>query len=124
LSYIKPHAPVISQRLAHWLKEILGKAGVNTSVFKAHSVRSVSSTVASEKGVLIEDILWTADWSRDSTFQKFYYQPSYKSSYAQAVLQPRTDRHLKCRVLYCLLTCCYDVWIYLFFGLSAINLWA
>jgi len=35
LSYVKPHGPVTSQRLAHWLKEILGKAGVDTSVFKA-----------------------------------------------------------------------------------------
>ena len=68
LSYIKPHKPVISQHLANWLKEILGKAGIDTSVFKAHSVRGASSTAASVKGVLIEDILRTADWSTDSTF--------------------------------------------------------
>jgi len=92
LSYIKPHAPVTAQRLAHWLKEILGKAGVDTSVFKAHSVRGASSTAASEKGVLIEDILRTADWSRDSTFRRFYYRPSHQNNYAQTVLQPRTDR--------------------------------
>ena len=36
------------------------KTGVDTSVFKAHSVRGASSTAASEKGVLIEDILRTA----------------------------------------------------------------
>ena len=92
LSYIKPHALATSQRLAHWLKEMLGKAGVDTSVFKVHSVRGASSTAASQKGVLIEDILRTVDWSRDSTFRRFYYRPSHKSSYAQAVLQPRTDR--------------------------------
>ena len=68
LSYIKPHGPITSQRLAHWLKEIMRKAGVDTSVFKAHSVRGASSTAASEKGVLIEDILRTVDWSSDSTF--------------------------------------------------------
>ena len=76
LSYIKPHGPVTSQRIAYWLKEILGKAGVDTSTFKAHSVRGASSTAASEKGVLIEDFLRTADWSSDSTFQRFYYRPS------------------------------------------------
>ena len=71
LSYIKPHKPVTSQRLANWLKEILGKAGIDTgiSVFKAHSVRGASSTAASVKGVLIEDILRTTDWSTDSTFR-------------------------------------------------------
>jgi len=68
LSYIKPHKPVTSQRIANWLKDILGKAGIDTSVFKAHSVRGASSTAASMKGVPIEDILCTADWSTDSTF--------------------------------------------------------
>ena len=85
LSYIKPHGPITSQHLAHWIKEILGKAGVDTSVFKAHSVRGASITAASEKGVLIEDILRTADWSTDSTFRRFYYQPSHQNNYAQTL---------------------------------------
>ena len=75
LSYIKPHGPVTSQTIAHWLKEILGRAGVDTSVFisyKAHSVRGTSSIAALEKGVPIEDIFRTADWSTDSTFRRFY----------------------------------------------------
>ena len=83
LSYIKPHKPVTSQRLANWLKEMLGKAGIDTSIFKAHSVRSASSTAAVVKRVLIEDILHTADWSTDSTFQRFYYRPVQKNNYAQ-----------------------------------------
>ena len=74
LSHIKPHCLVTSQRLAHWPKEFLGKAGVDTSVFKACSARGTSSTAASEKGVLIQDILRTADWSSDSTFRRFYYR--------------------------------------------------
>ena len=90
LSYIRPHGPVTAQRIGHWLKEIMGKAGVDTAVFKAHSVRGASSTAASEKGVLIEDILRTADWSTDSTFRRFYYRPTQDNRYAQAVLQPRT----------------------------------
>ena len=49
LSYIQPHGPVTLQRLSHWLKEILKCAGVDTVVFKAHSVRGASSTVASEE---------------------------------------------------------------------------
>ena len=46
LLYVKPHNPVTSQRLAHWIKETLGKA---TSEFKVHSVRGASSTAAAEK---------------------------------------------------------------------------
>ena len=91
LSCVKPHKPVTSQRLANWLKEMLGKAGIDTTVFKAHSVRGASSTAASEKGVLIEDILRKADWSTDSTFRKFYYRPTQANNYAQTLLQPRGE---------------------------------
>ena len=91
LSYVKPHKPVTSQRLANWLKEILGKAGIDTTVFKAHSVRGASSTAAADKGVHIEDILRTADWSTDSTFRKFYYRPTQASNYAQTLLQTRGE---------------------------------
>ena len=91
LSYIKPHKPVTSQRLANWLKESLGRAGINISIFKAHSVRGASSTAALEKGVLIDDILRTADWSTDSTFRRFYYRPTQASNYVQKLLQPRVS---------------------------------
>ena len=87
LSYIKLHGPVTSQRIANWLKEILKKAGVDTSIFKAHSVRGASSTAALRKGVLIEDILRAADWSTDSTFWRFYYRPTHENNYAQTLLQ-------------------------------------
>jgi len=46
LSYVKLHSPLNKR---------------NTSVFKARSVRGALSTATSEKGVLIEDILRTAD---------------------------------------------------------------
>ena len=87
LSYIKPHGPVTSQRIANWLKEILKKAGVDTSIFKAHSVRGASSMTALRKGVLIEDILRTADWSTNFTFRRFYYRPAHENNYAQTLLR-------------------------------------
>ena len=72
LSYIKPLKPVTSQRLANWIKDILGKAGIDPSLFKVHTVKGAFSTAASTKGILIENILRTADWSTESTFQQFY----------------------------------------------------
>jgi len=95
LSYVKPHKPITSQCLANRLKEILGKTGIDTSVYKAHSVRGASSTAAAAKGVLIEDILHTADWNTDSTLKKFYYRPSQANTYAQTVLQTRPDHPQK-----------------------------
>ena len=86
LSYIKPHKPITSQRIAHWIKDVLTEAGVNTEVFKAHSVRGAATTAALKKGVSINDILQTADWSTDSTFRRFYYRPSQENTFVEKLL--------------------------------------
>ena len=91
LSYIKPHKPVTSQRIAHWIKMLLKDAGIDTSIFSAHSVRGASATAAKEKGVTLSDILHTADWSSDTTFRRFYYRPVKEATYASRVLTPRND---------------------------------
>ena len=95
LSYMKPHKPVSSQRIAHWIKDTLKKAGVDTNTFTAHSVRGASTSAAARKGLHISDILKMADWSRESTtFTRFYYRSSATSEkeYAQKVLNS-SDSH-------------------------------
>ena len=69
LSYIMPHKLIASQRIAHWIKEILAEAGVDTTIFKAYSVRGAATSAAFIKGVSIQDILDTADWNKDSIFR-------------------------------------------------------
>ena len=39
LSYINPFKPVTSRKIVYWMKDMLSEAGVDTRVFKAHSVR-------------------------------------------------------------------------------------
>ena len=43
ISFIKPHHAVTSSTIARWLKQIMELAGIDTSVFKAHSVRSANT---------------------------------------------------------------------------------
>ena len=86
ISFIKPHRPVTSSTVARWLKETLGAAGIDTTIFKAHSVRGASTSAAANSGITTEDILKAADWSTDSSFQRFYYKPVYDTSFAKAVL--------------------------------------
>ena len=88
LSHIRPHRPVTSQRIAHWVKDRLLEAGVDTSRFKAHSVRRAVTSAALNKGVTLGDILQVADWSSNSTF-RFYYRPTHDHStiFGQKVLQ-------------------------------------
>ena len=89
ISHVKPHRPVTSQRIAHWLRDVMEASGVDTRVFSAHSTRGAATSAARDKGVPLQDILQTADWSRESTFTKFYYRPSQahpEAAFAMKVL--------------------------------------
>lgn len=58
VSWIKPHGGVTSSSIARWLKAM---AGINTDMFKAHSVRGASVSAAKNLGVTTREILDTAD---------------------------------------------------------------
>ena len=68
ISFIKPHRPVISSTIARWLKEVIYEAGIDTSIFKAHSFRAASTSAAANSGISTNDSLEAADWSSSSTF--------------------------------------------------------
>ena len=86
LSYIRHHKPITSDTLGRWVKEVLASAGINTNVFKAHSVRGASATAAHNKGASLEDILHSADWSTDSMFRRFYYRPTHNPGPARSLV--------------------------------------
>ena len=90
LSWIGKHDSVTGSTIARWLKTCLTEAGINTEIFKAHSVRGASSSTAASVGVTTADILKAADWSSAGTFQKFYLRPTKdsddKPSFGTAVL--------------------------------------
>lgn len=72
VSYIKPHKPVSTDTLARWIKHVMMDSGIDTSIFKAHSVRGATTSDAYAKGVPISEILCTADWTNEHTFRKYY----------------------------------------------------
>jgi hypothetical protein len=74
LSYISPHKPITKARLAGWLKEALMLAEVDTTVFKAHSVRGAASSMALVKGLSVKEVVQHGNWSRESTWQRFYHR--------------------------------------------------
>ena len=92
VAVIKPHRAVTSSTIARWLKSILGAAGVDTSIFNAHSVRGASSSRAANMGITTNDILKAANWSSESVFQRFYYKPTEISKYGRAVLSKHTGK--------------------------------
>lgn len=75
ISYCKPHKAVHSSTIARWVKTVLSRASIDTSTFKAHSVRSAVTSAALYKGASLKDVLKLADWSSASTFNRFYNKP-------------------------------------------------
>lgn len=67
-----PHEPVGGSSIARWIKVALGQAGVNTSVFSAHSTRGAAASKALANGIPCDQILAAASWKRASTFHRFY----------------------------------------------------
>ena len=85
LSYIRPHKPISGASLSRWLTDITSRAGIDTNIIKAHSVRA-SASAAYERGASLQGILHLADWSTDSTFRRFYYRSKHNSSITKTLL--------------------------------------
>ena len=68
----KPHNPLTSSTVGRWIKDQLKEAGIDTSVFSAHSTRGAAASKAASAGVPIQSILNQGHWATESTFSKFY----------------------------------------------------
>lgn len=88
LSFIRPHKPVTRDTIARWLRKMLDLSGVDTTRFKAGSVRAAAASKAKASAVPINCIMEKAGWSRASTFAKFYdRQVDSTDQFQDAVLQ-------------------------------------
>ena len=72
ISFQKPHKPVCSSSIAHWMKTVLAATGVNMEQFKDHSTRAAANSSAKSAGVSLKDIMTMTDWSREHTFTRFH----------------------------------------------------
>ena len=67
----------------------MSAAGIDSKIFKAHSVRGASTTAAANVFVPLSTIMSMADWSCVSTFRTFYYKPVYSTDFASRVLSSK-----------------------------------
>ncbi len=74
ISYMKPHKKVSAATIGHWIRTTMTKAGINTSVYKPHSLRAATTSGAVIAGGSLQQILSTAGWSNAGTFAKFYHK--------------------------------------------------
>ena len=75
LSHVKPHGPASKDTISRWCKNVLKFAGIDVSKFTAHSTRSASTSFLAERNVNIKDIMTSAGWSNEMTFQRYYRKP-------------------------------------------------
>lgn len=90
ISTVKPYGDVSAQTIGHWIKSLLGKAGIDTNQFSAYSTRHAAVSAAHQKGVDIDTIRRTAGWSIQSqTFAKFYNKPiqTPNNNFAHSILK-------------------------------------
>ena len=73
----KPHREVSGSTVGRWVKDFLSMAGVDSNIFSAHSTRGAASSKAAAVGLHIDSILATANWSRSSTFSKYYHRDMF-----------------------------------------------
>ena len=68
----EPHSPAKTCTLSMWICQVLKYAGINTKMFTSHSVRAASTSKAKTLGISLSQILKKGQWSKESTWQKFY----------------------------------------------------
>lgn len=85
----KPHGPVTSSTVGHWIKQQLKEAGVDTTIFSAHSTHGAAASRAAFVGVPIVAVLAQGHWASQSTFARFYHRTvdDVSESVGQAVLR-------------------------------------
>ena len=75
ISLNKPHKAVSKQTISTWIINVIRQAYDNSDMkVKAHSTRAIGPSWVLFKGASLASILQAADWSKDSTFRKFYYR--------------------------------------------------
>ena len=67
LSFQRPHHPVAKATITRWLCDVLVTAGIDSTIFKAHSTRAASTSAAAKKHLPL-DILKMGDWTSSSSF--------------------------------------------------------
>lgn len=87
ISYTKPHKEITTSTLARWIKVVLELSGIDTTLFKAHSVRGASTSALYSRGANLNEILQMANCSNEKTFHRFYNRADTRSVIGRLVLE-------------------------------------
>uniref|UniRef100_A0A1X7TZX5 Tyr recombinase domain-containing protein n=1 Tax=Amphimedon queenslandica TaxID=400682 RepID=A0A1X7TZX5_AMPQE len=91
ISFIKPHKAVTSSFIARWLRTAFEEAGIDSSIFRAHSTRGASASAAARGGVTLEKILKAANYNSESVFERFYHKEVDRAAYGIALINDQNS---------------------------------
>ena len=75
ISYTKPHKPVTNSTVARWIRSTLQDAGIDVSIFSAHSSRTASTSYSAKAHLPLADILKAGGWSNARTLAEHCNKP-------------------------------------------------
>ena len=100
LTTVPPYHPATSQTLAKWNLRTMAEAGIDTTKFKAHSIRAAATTAAINAGATKGQAAH-GKWRSTSTMDRFYNRAKPPAAPAPVKATPRsgvTGRILGARV--------------------------
>jgi hypothetical protein len=76
--------------VANWIVQVLKSAGIDTTKYKVHSMRSASSTKTLLQNAPITDVKTHANWSlKAHTFEDYYYKPYSNYTRSAAMVEKK-----------------------------------
>lgn len=104
ISYTKPLKPVTNSTVARWIRSTLQDAGIDVSIFSAHSSRTASTSYSANAQLPLANILKAGGWANARTFAKHYKKPIsgnlVKLFRLILTLLHRLTRHRKCTLIF------------------------
>ena len=83
---IRPHSAATRRTIARWIAELIASTGQTGT---GGSVRSGGSSKALAGDLDLDSIIEAGEWSRESTFFRFYNRAT--KTFSQAVLEGEED---------------------------------
>ena len=79
LCHAKSHHRASRYTISRWIHSVMAEDGVDVTTFKPHSTRAAAASKAKNSSVPVKQILGTAGWSSERTFDRFYNKPVLKA---------------------------------------------
>ena len=79
--------PVKRQTISRWIRETMKLAGIDITMFSAHSSRGASISEATRRGASPHKILQQGNWSNLGTYQRFYNREVDETPIGRLILQ-------------------------------------